>query len=65
MAGPFALNALAGNDDVRISGSNTISDTKTGTVETTGTMAAVSGSNGVTNNVGEGTKHGSDDGSGK
>jgi hypothetical protein len=47
ISGSFALKALAGNDDVRVSGSNTITDTKTGTVETTGTnAAAVSGTTG-------------------
>jgi hypothetical protein len=62
----LALHAFAGNDDVKVSGSSGITDTKTGAVETTGSSAVTSGtSNGVSGNVGEGTKHGTDTGAGK
>ncbi len=66
VAGSLALHAFAGNDDVKISGTNGITDTKTGAVETSGSSAVTSGTtNGVSGNVGEGTKHGSDVGAGK
>lgn len=63
----FAFGALAGNDEVKTSGSNGIMDTKTGTVETTGTSAATTGTdaNMPTGNLGTGAKHGTQTGEGK